>query len=406
MEILKNIQNSMLRMGDSMELRPLDGRRGRRRINRTQVTFEVLKGATEQIRPCHIRLRASKVAGKFELRNRESGVMEFRSLSDTPFIHNGNLSFSSLLKRGDILDLDYNRLTFLSGDLSKESQELPFLRWPSDIPLCLEGETGTGKSTLAKKIHDKFIGSHLPFIQINLSSFSEGLIESELFGHEKGAFTGALREKRGAIELANKGTLFIDEVDSLPLHIQVKLLTFLDDFTFRRVGGEVNKKSTCRIIFASGRSLKQLVAKGQFRSDLYFRISAGLNHCLPPLRENPLVIKTFIEDFATRNGVCFTNELVEYYMKQYWPGNIRQLMSHLTRKVLGQQREEKIIRIDSNDSEISLFQPQKTNEEIVPLEEFKREYCKSIFLHCNGSYENASKKLGIAKSTLRRVIAA
>ncbi len=408
MEVLKNIQESMLKMEDLMELRPLDGRRLSRKLNRTRVTIEVIKGASELIQPCFIRLRASSVSGKYELNWIEDELFKLESLSNTPFFHNGNVTYSCLLKRGDIVDFDYNRMIFLNGDESKNVLPIPFNRWPKDIPLCLEGETGTGKTTLAKRIHDDFVGSQLPFIHINLSSFTESLIESEMFGHEKGSFTGALKEKRGAVELANKGTLFIDEVDSLPLHLQVKILTFLDDKSFRRVGGEVRKQSTCRIIFASGRPLRSLVTKGEFRSDLYFRISAGLNHRLSPLRELPSTIKDLIDDFALKEGVCFTKELIDFYLTQDWPGNIRQLNSHLTRKVLA-QTNQKIIRLDSYDSELCFLFGDKTqvkDDRVVTLEEYKRDYCKNVFFYCNGSYEKASKKLGIAKSTLRRVITA
>ena len=261
---------------------------------------------------------------------------------------------------------------------------------------------------MAKELHNSFVGENLPFIAINLSAFSESLIESELFGHEKGSFTGAVREKRGAVELAREGTLFIDEIDSLPLHLQVKLLTFLDDQTFRRVGGETLKKVNCRLIFASGRCLKKLVEEERFRGDLYFRILSGVTHRIAPLREDRPRLEELLNDICIERGITLDEDLRQFYLSQKWPGNIRQVRSHLMRKCI-KNPSMSYLKLDESDAQLFSLRKFLTNngdEPLPSLDEVKKDYCAQVFLKSQGSYDVASKKLGIAVSTLRRLMAA
>lgn len=409
MSEINKYHEKMITNEDKMTIYPFDGKRKVRVLNRTQIEFKCDRNIVSRYEPCTIQLRSSQNAGHFKLGVRRiegKDIFEFKSTSDRPFSHNGNFSYSCLLRRGDIIDFGHNRLVFEKDQKSNEKR-LPLKYWPKDSFLCLEGETGTGKSVLAKQMHNEFVGEQAPFVAINLSAFSESLIESELFGHEKGAFTGALRERRGAVELAKDGTLFIDEVDSLPIHLQVKLLQFLDDKTYRRVGGERLLRTNCRIIFASGRPLRKLTDLKSFRSDLYFRISGGLSLRLKPLREDRQRLKRLIENFAQENSITFSKELVDFLEKCPWPGNLRQLDSHLCRKKI-LSNGQSLIHLNQEDHALLSWESSSdfSSEDFKSLDDLKREHCLKVFLASSGHYEKASERLGIAVSTLRRTLAA
>jgi transcriptional regulator with PAS, ATPase and Fis domain len=407
--LIKKLENNLIQMEDLIEIHPAEGRKRTKSLNRTLVEIAVERGARESFAPSLIKFRAFKSSGRYELSyQKEDGISFFRLKAVAGlFLLNGSLVDSCVLKKGDIIDLDYNRLVFLE---KAKKVERPFevTTWPKDVSFYLEGETGVGKSTLARNLHNSFVGENLPFIAINLSAFSESLIESELFGHEKGAFTGAVREKRGAVELARGGTLFIDEIDSLPLHLQVKLLTFLDDQTFRRVGGETLKKVNCRLIFASGRCLKKLVEQERFRGDLYFRILSGVTHKILPLREDPQKLEGLLDHISLEMGVTLDDDLRQFYLNQKWPGNIRQVRSHIMRKCI-KNPSMSLLKLDESDAQLfslRTFLKNKESESMASLDEVKRNYCTQVFLKSQGSYDVASRKLGIAVSTLRRLMAA
>ncbi len=410
MRELSRLSDKMIRFEDFIELEPFDGRKRRLSLKRTQFSFHLSSVFENKLEACRYKLRTIGASCTFQLSLvtvAHQEVFELKSLGATPFLHNGNFSFQCLLRAGDCVDLGPNRLLFKKADCSKE-EALPVESWPKEASLCLEGETGSGKSFLAKKLHYHFVGEHLPFVAINLSAFSESLIESELFGHEKGSFTGALRERRGAVELAKEGTLFIDEIDSLPLHLQVKLLQFLDDKSYRRVGGERLLTTNCRLIFASGRPLRKLVKDGHFRSDLYFRISSGLYLKLKPLRGDQEKIMEIINEFSRTQGVTFSRELIDFYKECPWPGNIRQIQGHLKRKILTTQGQS-LVQMSEIDNDLLDWDGRLQTlwlDQTCTLDEVKKQYCKKVFLNSQGSYEAASRRLGIAVSTLRRTLAA
>jgi len=259
----------------------------------------------------------------------------FRSLGAMPFRINGMYSFEAYLERGDSVDIGFNRLYFPKPkknlSLVPGYQKLTEDIIQSQISILLEGETGTGKTTLARKIHEES-GRVGRFVHLNLSAFSTGLVESEIFGHIKGAFTGAVNAKRGAILEAHRGTLFLDEIDSLTIDLQTKLLLFLDDYQVRAVGADNASKADVRLIFASGSKLKKKVDEGKIRKDFYYRLHSGCFFTLEPLRDTPEKIRTIIESFEQENAVVFSSEAIDFYCQCPWPGNIRQLMSHLTKK--------------------------------------------------------------------------
>src|SRR6059036_78613 len=202
---------------------------------------------------------------------------------------------------------------------------------PVTSTVLIEGESGTGKELVARAVHDLSPRRGKPFIAVNAAGLPETLLESELFGHEKGSFTGAAERRLGRFELANGGTLFLDEVGEMPPATQVKLLRVLEDKSFFRVGGTQPINVDVRVIAASNRSLKEAVARGTFRDDLFYRLNV-LSVYLPPLRERrsdiPLLVRTFIAEFAKqhdRNFHGITPEALQILVDADWPGNVRQL---------------------------------------------------------------------------------
>ena len=202
---------------------------------------------------------------------------------------------------------------------------------PVTSTVLIEGESGTGKELVARAIHDLSPRRGKPFIAVNCAALPETLLESELFGHEKGAFTGAAERRLGRFELADEGTIFLDEVGECPLATQVKLLRVLEDRTFFRVGGTQAIRVDVRVIAATNKAIKEQVALGRFRDDLYYRLNV-LAIYLPPLRERrsdiPILVRRFITEFATEHDRAFkgiTPEALQILVDADWPGNIRQL---------------------------------------------------------------------------------
>jgi len=413
MNLKRNLIKRFAGPGTMVNIEPYEGVSKKLRLNRKVISIEMKRG---EITALDGQLWRFSTVGESESyliyceETPEGDIYRAEAKGDAPFLHNGVVVMKSYLRKGDILDFGYNRLTVLS-EIAKLDCELPWKTWPEKTPISIEGETGVGKTRLAKKVHEQLHDNLTPFIAINLSSYNENLIESELFGHEKGSFTGAICEKQGAIERAKNGTLFIDEIDSLPKSLQVKLLTFLDDQTFYKVGGHQIKKAKCRIIFASGRSLKVMVAKEYFRMDLYFRITSGLSYMIPALRERKETQMHLLKSFEEEEGVIFSREAKKFYLKCEWPGNIRQYLSHLKRKKL-ESGNRSLIHLSLIDHELleneflkkEIRTPKNLNSHLS-LKECKKEYCERVLLKCKGSIPQAAKTLGVAKSTLKRVIA-
>src|ERR1700674_2740883 len=201
----------------------------------------------------------------------------------------------------------------------------------SDSTVLITGESGTGKEVTATLIHQSSRRKHHPFVAVSCALFSETLIESELFGHERGAFTGAIKDRPGRFELADGGTIFLDDIDDVPLSMQVKLLRVLQNRTIERLGGTRTVPVNVRIIAGSKRDLKQMVADGKFREDLYYRLNV-LPVALPPLRERrediPVLMDAFISRNFRRRGEVppvISDVVRQAYMRYSWPGNVREL---------------------------------------------------------------------------------
>ncbi len=265
----------------------------------------------------------------------------------------------------------------------------------SDAPILITGETGVGKGLLAKLIHTSSRRKEKPFIGINCASIPENLLESELFGFRKGAFTGADRNKKGLLEEVGDGTLFLDEIGEMPLQLQAKLLHVLDDGAFRPLGGTKSLRFKGRIIAATNVDPQHLIDGKDFRADLYYRLSV-LTIDIPPLRDRPEDILPLAErlyhELALDMGKHQTDlpmVLARQLQQQAWPGNVRQLRNYLERALIldGEWNE------DTQKDELTLA---------VALQQFERSWILKTLADCHGDKVQAAQRLGIGLSTLYR----
>lgn len=403
------------RGGDLLQLKPIQGRSRIVCLNRTSFNiafgkeFSIEEHGTKIILPYFgdgapkfkiSLIKVEVISGKLE------DQYKIESLSSFPFSINGVLSNSSLISRKDTVEIFGNKFVFDEDKKDSIIKDEDILAYQSDLNILIEGETGVGKSRLAKIIHEKS-GRSGEFLQLNLSSFSKSLLESELFGHKKGSFTGAVFDKMGALLSASKGTLFIDEIDSLPYDIQTKLLLFLDDKKVMPVGSSLAKKADVRLIFATGSSLEELVSKGRMRKDFYFRITSGHRLKINPLREDPIRVSEIMSDFENKNLVTIAPKLKNFYISYSWPGNVRQLQGHLQKKFA--LKKSQLLRYDDVDLELESFEVKNfMSKKIVPtwptLKQMKKIYALTVYEAVGNSNKQASRMLKITPKTLTKLM--
>ncbi|HYO70205.1 MAG TPA: sigma 54-interacting transcriptional regulator [Archangium sp.] len=289
---------------------------------------------------------------------------------------------------------------------------------PMDVSVIIGGETGTGKELVAQAIHELSGRKKGPLVVLDCGAIPPNLIESELFGHEKGSFTGAMAARPGAFERAHGGTIFLDELGELRLDLQPKLLRVLENREVRRVGGNDTLEVDCRVIAATNRDLPKEIAAGNFREDLFFRLSV-INLQLPPLRERrediPLILKRGLADpevMARHGRKRISPEALSLLMAYAWPGNVRELMNvlshvlafsdgeevlpeHLPPRVRGQQREGPL-----PFNEHLTFKDAK--EQL--LENFEREYVTSVLTRCEGNLSRAARESGLHRKSIERLV--
>ncbi len=276
--------------------------------------------------------------------------------------------------------------------------------------VLIVGESGTGKELIASAIHYNGSRKNHPFVALNSAAISETLLESELFGHEKGAFTGALYQRKGRFEYADNGTLFLDEIGDMPLSTQAKLLRVIEDGRIMRVGSNESIKTDVRIIAATNKDLGELVKEGKFREDLYFRFNVICLR-LPPLRERQddifLLTDVFIQEFSKKHGKIIegiTPEARKIFFRYNWPGNIRELKNCIESMVVITQNGF----LDLNDIPEHIY---KNNKPAlpgpvfpvgIPLEEMEKEVIKNTLAYVGGNRGETAKILGIGERTLYR----
>jgi two-component system response regulator HydG len=296
-----------------------------------------------------------------------------------------------------------------SGIIGKDSQMQNIYRLiediaPTDATVLIQGESGTGKELVARAIHRQSLRKHEPFIVINCSAYPHTLLESELFGHEKGAFTGAIRQKSGRFEQADGGTVFLDEIGEIAPSAQIKLLRVLQSQKFERVGGEKTLTVDVRILAATNKELLQEVQKGSYREDLFYRLNVIPIH-LPPLRTRrndiPLLARHFLRRFGVEQNKDiqdFSSEAMRLLLDYHWPGNVRELENSIEHTaVLAKQSK---VEISDLPSAIREAAPPVSSETPGTIFENEKKLLREVLEECDWNKKRAALQLGISRSTL------
>ena len=275
---------------------------------------------------------------------------------------------------------------------------------PTDSTVLIYGETGTGKELVARAIHNVSSRSNRAFVKLNCAAIPSGLLESELFGHEKGAFTGAVAQKVGRFELAHRGTLFLDEVGDIPLELQPKLLRVLQEQEFERLGSTRTIRVDVRLVAATNRNLEQMVADKQFREDLYFRLNVFPVR-IPPLRERPedipLLVRYFVEKYAQRMNKrieTIPEEAMTALCRSTWPGNIRELQNFIERAVI--LTPDSVLKVQISELQDSI---PIASTVANTLEDVEREHILQTLRETGGvigGRHGAAARLGLKRTTL------
>ena len=275
-----------------------------------------------------------------------------------------------------------------------------------DFPVHVTGETGTGKELVSAAIHNESPRAGKPFVPINCGALPEGLIESELFGHVKGAFSGAIRDKKGRFELADGGTIFLDEVAELSKYMQVKLLRFLQEGTFERVGGEKTVKVDVRIVSATNKDLRKEVEKGNFRDDLYYRLNV-VPIKLPALRERkndiPLLVHHFLKEAADQypnTSLSVSKEAMGLFMDYSWPGNVRQLQNVVRFAIVKSAGSP----IAEDDLPMEIRGELELRPKRGPVRKLDPDMVRQVLVRTGGNKARAAKLLGVGRATLYRFL--
>jgi formate hydrogenlyase transcriptional activator len=292
----------------------------------------------------------------------------------------------------------------------------------SDVPVVIQGETGTGKELVAKAIHYRGSRRKHALCTINCAAIPENLLESELMGHEKGAFTGATQQHLGKLERSNMGTLFLDEINEMPLAMQTKILRVIEEQVFERVGGNQQIKTNVRIISACNKDILSEVRSNKFREDLYYRINVFQIH-IPPLRDRkddiPEMVNCFVKRYGTLSGKKINkldHPTMDKLISYNWPGNIRQLQNSIRRAILITTNDtllpehfefpdldgNELRMIESLEEGLSKLEAALRRGEVLPLNEVEEIFIRRSLNATRGNISVAAEKLGIGRSTVYR----
>jgi DNA-binding NtrC family response regulator len=279
----------------------------------------------------------------------------------------------------------------------------------SDCDVLLTGESGVGKSLIARLVHSTGKRREKPFLSINCATFTENLLTSELFGHEKGAFTGAISAKQGLLEIADTGTIFLDEISEISTSLQAKLLHVIEDGEFFRVGGTRSIKVDVRFIAATNRNIHAFITEGKFREDLYYRLNV-MEIYIPPLRERRDDIGSLSEYFlkkllpkADKKITGFTKEALEILMNYSFPGNVRELENIVERAIILEKNS--LITPESLPQGLQLFHIETIlPDRIKSIDELNKEYAEKVVEMLGGNRSKAAELLGISRTSLWRIL--
>jgi formate hydrogenlyase transcriptional activator len=326
-------------------------------------------------------------------------------------VHKRDLHFVSAPVDIDLLDeplreeIEFEGIVGQSSALREVLQIVETVA-KGNVTVLLRGETGTGKELIARAIHNRSPRKDRTFVKLNCGAIPSGLLESELFGHERGAFTGAITQKIGRLELADQGSLFLDEIGDIPLELQPKLLRLLQEREFERLGSTRTKKVDVRVVAATHRDLEEMILEKQFRSDLYYRLNV-VPISIPPLRERsediPLLVEHFVREAARRINKTIETihcETMEALIQYRWPGNIRELENVIERSVI--LSPSSVLHVPMRDLQ-SRIAAGHDGEKPQTLADVEREHIRSILKDTrwvmSGS-KGAAARLGMNRSTL------
>lgn len=319
----------------------------------------------------------------------------------------------------ELMKLRPRKLLGESSAICRIRQEIRVLAENDNVDILICGETGTGKEVVVNTIHEQSSRHDKPLVKINCGAIPENLLESELFGHEKGSFTGADKTKKGLIELANGGTVFLDEVGELPLAMQAKLLTFLEDRSFKRVGGLQDIEVNIRVAAATNRDLEAEVQKGRFREDLYYRLNV-MQIRIPPLRERPedipVLCRFYLQHFNRKFNKSLQDiapEFLALLQSYYWKGNVRELCNVMERCVLFSRQSVLTGEETGLDTLLAVrpraggsFPMHDLSQQSIDLKHevdaFERAYIDQAMQLSGGNLSQAAQMLGCTRFTLKR----
>ncbi len=296
----------------------------------------------------------------------------------------------------------------------REIDKLIDLSASSDAPVLITGETGTGKNIVAKALHYRSAVSGKTFVSLNCASLPESLIEAELFGYEKGAFTGATSAKKGVFEMAEGGTILLDEIGEIPPHLQSKLLNVLDEKVIKRIGGETSRSVDVRVIAATNIDLHRAIREKRFREDLYYRLSVIRIH-IPPLRERkedlPELCNHLIEKLGGGNDITLPDSEIAALLEYDWPGNVRELKNIIERTLIlrtGTSIKPSALLGDpsrpasSPPIQKNIAPPFSNEEELTTFREIEKRYLLHALARLSRNYSKTARTLGVSLSTLKR----
>ena len=402
-------QNSSMLAIVDLKMEPMDGNEVLSKIKRLSPVTEVLmisafgsvetavnsmqKGAsdflTKPFSPNELRVRVKNLVQKIEREQKIENLIEHNRLLNEEL----QTGFGEIIGESEVIKEIFTLINQVST---------------MDSTVLIQGESGTGKELVARAIHNKSNRADKPFIKVNCGALNDNLLESELFGHEKGAFTGAIRQKKGRFELANEGTLFLDEIGDVSAAMQVKLLRVLQENEFERVGGEITIKTDVRIISSTNKDLPKLIAQENFRDDLYYRLSV-IPIQLPTLRERkddiPLLVHHFLRNLAAKMRLStktIGDEEMKLLQEYSWPGNIRELENLIERLVVICPNE--IIEFDLIARHLTGKSTISNGVENLSLDDamyaFEKKLIQQAMKKTNGVKNRAAKLLGIKTSAL------
>jgi DNA-binding NtrC family response regulator len=348
------------------------------------------KGAQEYIpkpfSPSHIRLLVER-------------AFERRRLAD-----------ENLYLKGELKQLNGRDVVIGKSQAMQQVFELAEKLAETDSSVLITGESGTGKEVVARLIHFQSLRANAPFVTVNCSAIPENLLESELFGHRKGAFTGALYTKRGSFELANGGTFFLDEIGDMRLEMQAKILRVLEEKMVKKLGSEEEMLVDVRVIAATNKDLSAEIRESRFREDLFYRLNI-VQIAIPPLRDHkvdiPILARHFLKVFSAemkKPVADFSEEALNLMMGYDWPGNVRELKNTVERAVIFAQAGD-VIRSSHFPPQFhaeAVQRPTSPQRVFKTLEEVELDYIKEVLLACNGNRIKTAEILGISPSTIWR----